>query len=55
MKTQIRFLPFIARVLCVTGDLANLFTVHKWGGLLNEVAILLFLGTTIYSIAKGKK
>jgi hypothetical protein len=27
----------------------------KIGGLVNEVAILLFLGLTIYSIIKGKK
>ncbi len=42
-------------MLRVTGDLTNLVTIRKWGGMLNEVAILLFLGMTIYSILKGRK
>jgi hypothetical protein len=45
----------LSLLLRITGDLTNLVTVRKWGGLLNEVAILLFLGMTIYSIVKGKK
>ena len=45
----------LSLILRITGDLTNLFTIRKWGGLLNEVAILLFLGMTIYSIVKGKK
>jgi hypothetical protein len=34
------------------GDLTSQLEIRKWGGLLNEVAILLFLGITIYSILK---
>ena len=45
----------LSLILRITGDLTNQFTIRKWGGLLNEVAILLFLGMTIYSIVKGKK
>jgi hypothetical protein len=41
-------------LLRVAGDLTNQFDIRRWGGLLNEVAILLFLGTTVYSIVKGK-
>lgn len=44
----------LSLILRIIGDLTNLFTVHKWGGLLNEIAILLFLGITIYSIVNGK-
>lgn len=39
----------------VAGDLANANAVRRWGGLLNEVAILLFLGMTIYSIRTSLK
>jgi hypothetical protein len=45
----------LSLILRITGDLTNLVAVRKWGGLLNEVAILLFLGMTIYSIVKGRK
>jgi len=39
----------------VTGDLANAHAVRMWGGLLNEVAILLFLAMTIYSVGTSLK
>jgi hypothetical protein len=42
-------------VIRIVGDLATLQIVRKWGGLLNEVAILLFLAMTGYSIWKGLK
>jgi hypothetical protein len=42
-------------LLRVTGDLTDQFEVRRWGGLFNVIAILLFLGTTIYSIIKGRK
>jgi len=45
----------LSLLLRITGGLTNLVAVRKWGGLLNEVAILLFLGMTIYSIVKGRK
>ncbi|HEX9385372.1 MAG TPA: hypothetical protein VF918_03565 [Anaerolineales bacterium] len=34
------------------GDLTNQFDIRRWGGFLNETAILLFLGMTFYSIVK---
>jgi hypothetical protein len=37
------------------GDLANWIEIRKLGGLLNETAILLFLGMTVYSILEAKK
>jgi len=42
-------------VLRILGDLFGQMDIRKVGGLLNEVAILLFLGMTVYSIVKGKK
>lgn len=39
--------------LRVIADYANLHTLRMWGGLLNEVAILLFIGITVYSIWKS--
>src|SRR6266498_5016962 len=36
------------------GDLTNQFDIRRWGGMLNETAILLFLATTIYSIVKTR-
>lgn len=39
----------------IVGDLFSNQVVRQWGGLLNEVAILLFLGMTVYSIVKGTK
>lgn len=42
-------------LLRVTGDLAVQSEMRKWGGLLNEVAILIFLAMTVYSIARNRK
>ncbi len=39
--------------LRVIADYANWYTLRMWGGLLNEVAILLFIGMTVYSIRKS--
>jgi hypothetical protein len=39
----------------IAGDLLSNQIVRQWGGLLNEVAILLFLGLTVFSIVKGKQ
>ncbi len=41
--------------LRVGSDLLNWTQARMWGGLLNEIAILIFLGMTIYSIRKGLK
>jgi hypothetical protein len=40
-------------VLRVVADYANLHLLRMWGGLLNEVAILLFIGMTVFSIRKN--
>ncbi|RJP51605.1 MAG: hypothetical protein C4557_07685 [Anaerolineaceae bacterium] len=39
--------------LRVIGDYANLHSLRMWGGLLNEIAILLFIGLTAFSIRKS--
>jgi hypothetical protein len=39
--------------LRVFADYANLHPLRMWGGLLNEVAILLFVGMTAVSVRKG--
>lgn len=43
----------ISLLIRIVGDLASLQIVRQWGGLLNEVAILLFLVLTGFSIWKG--
>ena len=45
----------LSLILRITGDLFALPVFRNWGGLLNEVAILLFLGLTIHSLIKGRK
>ncbi|MEP7137521.1 MAG: hypothetical protein ABI904_21570 [Chloroflexota bacterium] len=40
-------------VLRVFADYANLYNLRMWGGLLNEVAILMFIAMTAYSIRKS--
>lgn len=45
----------LSLVLRLAGNLANLYELRKWGGLLNEIAILLFLAMTVFSIWKGRK
>ena len=45
----------VSLVLRVIADYTNLFTLRMWGGLLNEVAIFIFIGVTISSIRKSIK
>jgi hypothetical protein len=47
------FLLHASLALRVIADYANWYTLRMWGGLLNEVAILLFIGMTIFSIRKS--
>jgi hypothetical protein len=42
-------------LLRIIADLTNLLELRRWGGLLNAVSILLFLGMTIFSIARSRK
>jgi hypothetical protein len=43
----------ISLFIRLLGDLTGQLDVRRWGGLLNEVAILLFLAMTIYSIIRA--
>jgi hypothetical protein len=45
-------LSLLVRLL---GDLTGQLDVRRWGGLLNAIAILLFVGMTIYSILRSGK
>jgi hypothetical protein len=42
-----------ALLLRVFGDLASQPTLRQWGGMLNAVAILLFVGNTIWAMRRG--
>jgi hypothetical protein len=37
------------------GDVAGQFDIRRWGGFLNETAILLFLAITVYSIIRTRQ
>jgi len=43
----------LSLALRVLSDLINWTQGRLWGGMLNEIAILIFLGMTIYSVRKG--
>jgi len=43
----------VSLALRVIADYANLSTLRMWGGLLNEVAIFIFIGMTVISIRKS--
>jgi hypothetical protein len=43
----------ISLALRVFADYTDLHPLRMWGGMLNEIAILLFMGMTIYSIRKS--
>ena len=43
----------LSLALRLIADYANWYTLRMWGGLLNEVAILLFIVMTVYSIRKS--
>ena len=48
------FLLHTSLILRVSADLAGWFEARRWGGLLNEVAILSFLIMTVLSIQRVK-
>jgi len=61
-QVQINFQPafylhlillHVSLLIRILGDLGSMQIVRQWGGLLNEVAILLFLAMTGFSIWKG--
>jgi len=43
----------LSLALRVSADYASLHPLRMWGGLINEIAILLFMGMTVYSIRKS--
>lgn len=43
----------VSLALRLIADYSNWYTLRMWGGLLNEVAILLFIVMTVYSIRKS--
>jgi hypothetical protein len=43
----------ISLALRVFADYSNLHPLRMWGGLLNEIAILLFIGMTVFSVRKS--
>jgi len=43
----------VSLALRVFADYTNLHPLRMWGGLLNEIAILLFMGMTVYSVHKS--
>ena len=45
----------LSLLLRVVGDGLLLFPLRRWGGLLNEVAVLLFLLVTAVAAQRGKK
>jgi hypothetical protein len=44
----------LSLLIRLLGDLTNQLDIRRWGGFLNELAILLFLALTVYSIVKTK-
>ena len=53
------YLPLVllqaSLLLRVMGDLAGWMVVRQWGGLLNEVAILLLLATLVLAVRRGRR
>lgn len=47
------FLLHASLALRLFADYANLHLLRMWGGLLNEIAILLFIGMTVYTVRKS--
>jgi hypothetical protein len=45
----------ISLLIRLLGDLTDQLDIRRWGGFLNELAILLFLGMTVYSIVRSRK
>ena len=44
----------LSLIILILGDLISHSDIRRWGGFLNEVAILLFLGMTVYSLLKTR-
>jgi hypothetical protein len=45
----------LSLLIRIVGDVSGQMDVRRWGGLLNEVAIVLFLGMTVYSLLRSEK
>jgi len=44
----------ISLIIRIIGDLSGNVALREWGGMLNVIALLVFLGNTAYSIISGK-
>lgn len=49
------FLLHASLLLRVMGDTLLVIELRRWGGLMNEIALLLFLGTTVYTVAAARR
>jgi hypothetical protein len=45
----------VSLLIRLLGDLTTQLDIRRWGGFLNEIAIMLFLGMTVYSIVGSRK
>ena len=45
----------ITLIMRIGGDLFNLPLLRQWGGLLNVIVLLIFLGNMVWSLAEGGK
>ncbi len=45
----------VSLILRIGGDLTALLSLRKWGGLINVIAILIFLGNTVASILRQRR
>ncbi len=45
----------VSLLVRVIADYTNQSTLRMWGGLINEIAILIFIGMMVYSVRKGMK
>jgi hypothetical protein len=64
MGVPIKYLPIFylhlgllhgSLVLRITGDMLFWQSIRRWGGLLNEVAVILFLLVTVFAVRHGQK
>lgn len=64
LNLQIHFRPFLylqplflhlSLIARIAGDLSSNLGLRKWGGLFNEIAILIFLGMTLYQVFQSYK
>ncbi len=45
----------VSLIVRLVGDLGNWITIRQWGGMLNVIAILIFLASTIYAVVTHRR